>query len=106
MGASGRLLAQLLLDLLFFVLEVEKDVLGEADGVLFRQVDPAVGDDRPELADGGVRHPDHHLGFLQNFLTLGFGETFGPLGLLPVLPEVLDEIPDAQRTAFLSSRGL
>src|SRR5215217_845378 len=86
-----------LLDLLFLVAQIEEDVLGEADGVLLGEVDPAVVYDRFELLDGRVGHPDHRLGLAQDLFALGFRELRASLKPLLVLLEMADEVPYAHR---------
>src|SRR5215207_7304269 len=82
------------LDLLFFLSEVEEDVLGEAHGVLLRKVDPPVCEDRLQLPDGRVRHPDHRLSLPQGLLALRLRKLRASLQPLLMLLEALYEVPD------------
>src|SRR5829696_901340 len=71
---AGPYRAEFLFNPLFFILEVEEYVLGKADGMFFRQVNPAVGDHRLQFFHRRFGHPDHHLRFAQSLLALGFRE--------------------------------
>lgn len=91
----GGWLTEGFLDLLFFVSEIDKNVLGETYGVLFGEVDPTIVDDGLQLLDGRVSHPDHRLGFPQGLCALRVGEGGAAVQPLPVFLEVLYEVPDA-----------
>src|SRR5215204_6444710 len=83
------------LDLLFFLSEVEEDVLGEAHGVLLGKVDPPVCEDRLQLPDGRVRHPDHRFRLPQGLLALRLRKLMASVQPLLVLLEALYKVPDS-----------
>src|SRR5215212_3376198 len=91
--SRGRL-AQGLLDLLFFFLEIEEDILGEPYGVLFGEVYSTVIEYGLKLLDGRVGHPDHRLGLPQGLIAFRVGERGTGLQSPPVLFEILYEVPD------------
>src|SRR5215203_4571681 len=93
------------LDLLFFLSEVEEDVLGEAHGVLLGKVDPPVCEDRLQLPDGRVCHPDHRLRLPQGLLALCVRESVFAFGAILVFLEQTYEVPDTHGAGLYRFRS-
>jgi hypothetical protein len=98
--------AEGLLDLLFSISEIVEDILGEAYGVLFGKVDPPVSEDRHELLDGRIRHPDHRLSLAQSLLALLVREALAALQPVLVFIEVVYEVPDTHGAGLYRFRSV
>src|SRR3712207_9585005 len=73
---------------------------------LFGKLSPPVSEDRLELPDSRVCHPDHRLRLSQGLLALHIREFGTALEALLMLLEILNEVPDTHGPGLYRFRSV